>query len=494
MDGAAGPLQARLYDATPGHPGEPIILYFHGGGWVTGDLNTYDASDRALATQAHAMVLSVAYRLAPENRFPAAHDDAFAAYRWLLANAARLGADPRRIAVAGESAGGNLAINVSIAARDAHIKPPVHELLIYPVAGTDTGTPSYIADENAQPLGRDDVLWYVNNTIRSPADLQDPRLDLIGQADLHNLPPTTIISAEIDPLESDGTFLTYKLQAQGVPVDRTLYGGTTHEFFGMGAAVARAKDAEAFAAEQLDATFDQDRPTARATCRGPRRRPGKAPCRAAPGARQLRDGPSPHRPNRRRYTGRPAAATGESDRRRHPARPRVHRGFAVRGARDGRAGGMDCSQRGEAAGFGRVADERTLLLPDRRGNNRCDSMRNIAVDGHCGLLFLVPESGTTLRVNGTAVLSTEAGLLPVRGGRGRTALRAGTNGGRSLLPVRAGHRPFRLWDPDRHRRPGGSALAGCHHGGADRRHGRWRALRPGMARTGPGHAVVTRTR
>ena len=231
VDGAAGPLQARLYDATPGHPGEPIILYFHGGGWVTGDLNTYDATDRALATQAHAMVLSVAYRLAPENRFPAAHDDAFAAYRWLLANASRLGADPRRIAVAGESAGGNLAINVSISARDAHLKPPVHELLIYPVAGTDVRTPSYIADEYARPLSRPDVLWYVNNTIRSPADLRDPRLDLIGRADLHNLPPTTIISAEIDPLESDGTFLTYKLQGQGVQVDRRLYGGTTHEFF-----------------------------------------------------------------------------------------------------------------------------------------------------------------------------------------------------------------------------------------------------------------------
>ncbi len=257
VDGAAGPLPARLYDATPGRAGEPIILYFHGGGWVTGDLNTYDESDRALATQAHAKVLSVAYRLAPEAPFPAAHDDAFAAYRWLLANAAQLGADPRRIAVAGESAGGNLAINVSIAARDAHIKMPVHQLMIYPVAGTDTGTPSYIADEYAVPLGRADVLWYVKNTIRGPADLKDPRLDLIGRADLHNLPPTTIISAEIDPLESDGTFLTYKLQAQGVEVDRTLYGGTTHEFFGMGAAVSRAREAEAFAAEKLDATFDK---------------------------------------------------------------------------------------------------------------------------------------------------------------------------------------------------------------------------------------------
>ena len=279
VDGAAGPLQARLYDATPGHPGEPIILYFHGGGWVTGDLNTYDASDRALANQAHAMVLSVAYRLAPENRFPAAHDDAFAAYRWLLANAGQLGADPRRIAVAGESAGGNLAINVSIAARDAHVKPPVHELLIYPVAGTDTKTPSYIADENAIPLGRDDILWYVKNTIASPADLQDPRLDLIGKADLHNLPPTTIISAEIDPLDSDGTFLTYKLQAQGVTVDRIEYGGTTHEFFGMGAAVARAGEAEKFAALALDATFDKignppPPPAVRATAQrgGPARR------------------------------------------------------------------------------------------------------------------------------------------------------------------------------------------------------------------------------
>ena len=275
VDGAAGKLPARLYDATPGHRGEPIILYFHGGGWVTGDLNTYDASDRALAHQAHAMVLSVAYRLAPENRFPAAHDDAFASYRWLLANAAGLGADPRRIAVAGESAGGNLAINVSIAARDAHIKPPVHQLLIYPVAGADTHTPSYIADEYAVPLSRADVLWYVNNTVSSPADLQDPRLDLIGKADLHNLPPTTVISAEIDPLESDGTFLTYKLLTQGNMVARTEYGGTTHEFFGTGAVVARAHEAQQFAAEQLDATFDKigEPPNAaRASTRPPSRR------------------------------------------------------------------------------------------------------------------------------------------------------------------------------------------------------------------------------
>ncbi len=256
VDGAAGPLQARLYDATPGHAGEPVILYFHGGGWVTGDPAAYDESDRALATQAHAMVLSVAYRLAPENQFPAAHDDAFAAYRWLLAHAASLGADPRRIAVAGEGAGGNLAINVSLAARDAHVQPPVHELLITPMAGANSHTPSSIADEHAVPLGRRDVLWNLRNAA-SPADLNDPRIDLIGRADLHGLPPTTVISAEIDPLDSDGLFLTYKLQSQGNQVARTEYGGMTHEFFGMGAAVTRARDAEAFAAQELDATFDR---------------------------------------------------------------------------------------------------------------------------------------------------------------------------------------------------------------------------------------------
>ena len=255
--GAAGPLPARLYDAMPGHRGEPIILYFHGGGWVTGSASTNDSSERALATQAHAMVLSVAYRLAPENKFPASHDDAFAAYRWLLQNATRLGADPRRIAVAGEAAGGNLAINVSISARDAHLPMPVHQLLIYPFSGTDTHAPSYIANKYAVPLSSEDVRWYENNLIRSRADLSDPRLDLVNAADLHNLPPTCVISAEMDPLESDGDFLTQKLLSEGVDVKRTLYGGTSNGFFGLGAVVGRAKEAEALAADQLDATFNK---------------------------------------------------------------------------------------------------------------------------------------------------------------------------------------------------------------------------------------------
>ena len=257
VDGAAGPLAARLYDPAPGKAGEPIVLFFHGGGGITGDLNGSDFAVRALAAQAHAKILSVSYRLAPENRFPAAEDDAVASYRWLLSHAASLGADSRRIAVAGEMLGANMAVNVSIAARDGHFTPPVHELLIDPIAGTEFRDPSYIADQNAVPLDRADMGWVFQNLTSSQADLADPRLDLIGHADLRNLPPTTIISAEIDPLESDGRFLTGKLRDQGIQVDRTEYGGTTHGFFGTGVVVERAAEAESFAAQGLDGTFDK---------------------------------------------------------------------------------------------------------------------------------------------------------------------------------------------------------------------------------------------
>ena len=257
VDGAAGPLAARLYEPAPAKPGAPIVLYFHGGGGITGDLNGSDLAARALAAQAHAKILSVSYRLAPENRFPAAEDDAVAAYRWLLTNAATLGADSRRIAVAGDMLGANMAMNVAIAARDGHFTPPVHELLIDPIAETEFRNPSYIADQNAIPLNRADMGWVLTNLTGSQADLVDPRLDLIGHADLHNLPPTTVISSEIDPLDSDGRFLTGKLRDQGNQVDRTEYGGTTPGFFGAGVVVERAAEAEGFAAQGLDMTFDR---------------------------------------------------------------------------------------------------------------------------------------------------------------------------------------------------------------------------------------------
>ncbi|WP_458095154.1 alpha/beta hydrolase fold domain-containing protein [Roseomonas sp. WA12] len=254
VDGAVGQLPARLY--TPGNrpagaAALPLIVYWHGGGWVVADLDTYDATPRALAAMTGAAVLSVHYRQGPENRFPAAHDDAVAAYRWALANARQLGANPERLAVAGESAGGNLALNVAIAARDGNLTRPDHVLAVYPVAGADMNTPSYQENANSLPLSRGGMEWFVKNAFDSASQAQDPRVNLVGRNDLRGLPPVTIVSAQIDPLRSEGETLTARLREAGVDVQQRTYPGTTHEFFGMAAVVQSAQQAQAFAVERL---------------------------------------------------------------------------------------------------------------------------------------------------------------------------------------------------------------------------------------------------
>lgn len=258
--GAAGPLPARVYDPrvdiATSRPA-PVILYFHGGGWVTGNLDTYDASGRALAAGTGAIVLSVQYRLAPEARFPAAQDDADKAYNWLLINAGTLGGDPKRIALAGESAGGNLAIDTAIWARDSRLPAPVAELLVYPVAGTDVGTPSYLETSNAIPLNKAAIEWYVAHFINGQTDLGDKRLNVVGVADLRGLPPTTIVSAQIDPLRSEDEMLAKKMQAAGDDVQQRTFPGVTHEFFGMGSVVAEARLAQQFAIARLSVAFTQ---------------------------------------------------------------------------------------------------------------------------------------------------------------------------------------------------------------------------------------------
>ena len=254
---AAGPIPARVYGpAARGSAPAPLIVYWHGGGWVIADLDTYDASARALQAETGAVVLSVHYRQAPEHKFPAAHEDAVAAYRWAVSNGARsLGADPNRVAVAGESAGGNLAINVAIAARDMRLPMPRHMALIYPVAGTDTNTPSYSENTATAPLSRAGMLWFVDKVTRSQADLQDPRLDVVGKARLGGLPPATIVSAELDPLRSEGEALARRLREAGVAVERRNCDGVTHEFFGMAPAVADAQAAQDFVGDRLRAAL-----------------------------------------------------------------------------------------------------------------------------------------------------------------------------------------------------------------------------------------------
>ena len=245
-----GSVHARIYTPQTGDSSYPVIVYYHGGGFVIADIDTYDASAKGLADQVGAVVVSVEYRKGPEHKFPTAHEDAFAAYQWVLKNAASIKADPKRIAVAGESAGGNLAANVSIMARDKKIQMPLHELLVYPVAGKDTNTASYVNNAQAKPLNKAMMIWFVKNYLPSMSAAADPRINLV-KANLKGLPPTTIITDEIDPLQSEGMLLRDNMNAAGVDVSFKNYDGVTHEFFGMATIVPEAKDAQAFASGNL---------------------------------------------------------------------------------------------------------------------------------------------------------------------------------------------------------------------------------------------------
>ncbi|MDP9096305.1 MAG: alpha/beta hydrolase [Pseudomonadota bacterium] len=253
IDGAAGQIPATIY--TPDGAGPfPVIVYYHGGGWVIANRKIYDGGARGLSKQANAVVVSIDYRQAPENKFPAAWDDALAAYKWTLANATSIKGDPKKLAIAGESAGGGLAVATAIAVRDAGLQPPLHVLSVYPIAQTSLNTPSYKENAKAKPLNRDMMQWFLDKTIASSADLKDPRMSLVD-AKLQGLPPVTIVNASIDPLNSDGEMLAAALKKAGVPVERKVYNGATHEFFGMAAVVAKAKDAQAYAGQRLSQAF-----------------------------------------------------------------------------------------------------------------------------------------------------------------------------------------------------------------------------------------------
>lgn len=250
IPGAAGELPVRIY--TPAGAGPfPVVVYYHGGGWALADKEVYDGGARGLAKQADAIVMSVDYRLAPEFKFPAQHDDALAAYKWAAANAKSINGDPMRLALAGESAGGNLALATAIAARDAGVTMPLHVLAVYPVAQvTNTMTPSYLDSGMAKPLNKAMMAWFGAQLFNSDAEKKDPRVDLVS-ANLKGLPPVTVINAQIDPLRSDGDLLVAALKAAGVKVEHKLYTGVTHEFFGMAAVVGKAKQAQLFGGQQL---------------------------------------------------------------------------------------------------------------------------------------------------------------------------------------------------------------------------------------------------
>jgi acetyl esterase len=259
---AGGTQPIRIYtpEGTPPQGGFPVVVYIHGGGWVIANIDVYESSPMAMAKKANAVVASIEYRHAPESKFPAAHDDAIAAYKWVLENAASWNGDPQKVALVGESAGGNLAINVAIAARDQKFALPLSIVADYPVAGVDTNTPSYQKHAQAAPLGKADMEWFFDKVLSKPDDKQDARLDLVGKANLKGLPPTTVITAEIDPLMSEGKSLAEKLKQAGVKTTYENFDGVSHEFFGMGAVVKDADRAEEMAVKELKAAFSTIRP------------------------------------------------------------------------------------------------------------------------------------------------------------------------------------------------------------------------------------------
>ena len=255
--GAEGRLSARLYRPALAKD-TPIIIYFPGGTWATGTLDQYEVTARQLAARTGYVVLSVRTRLAPETTFPGEHDDALAGYEWARANLRSWGADPTRVALAGEGPGANLALSTALAARDnaakgSPVPTPDALLLITPWAGTGTSSPSMSENGGSRPLTRSDVRWAQRLYARD--NLGDPRIDLVDRSDFAQMPPTTIVLAQIDPLRSDGEALAARMQAAGVPVEARLYQGVTYDFFGLGAAVPEAAAAESYAAERLRRQF-----------------------------------------------------------------------------------------------------------------------------------------------------------------------------------------------------------------------------------------------
>lgn len=251
---SGGTIHISIYTSRKGKGPLPVILYFHAGGFVVANIEVYASSAKILADQVGAVVISVGFRLAPEHKFPTAHNDAYAAYLWEIKNASSIKGDPKKIALVGESAGGNLVVATAMKARDAGVMLPKAIVTIYPIAGADTNTASYIKNAHVKPLNKPLMIWFTRQYLNYPAESKDPRMDLVD-ANLKGLPPTTVITDEIDPLQSEDLTLVEKLKKAGVNTATRNYKGVTHQFFGFGAVIPQAKEAEDYAIGQLKKAF-----------------------------------------------------------------------------------------------------------------------------------------------------------------------------------------------------------------------------------------------
>lgn len=229
IPGPAGPMAVRIY--RPRVATRAALVYFHGGGWVIGSLEGADGTCRALANAGQVVVISVAYRLAPETKFPGAVDDAYAAVRWIADHAADLGVDPQKIAVGGSSAGGNLAAVAALVARERGGPKVAFQLLLVPAIEFRSTASS--TDDFAEGFGlsKADMEWFGGHYLRTDADRDDPHASIL-RADLHGMPPALVMTAECDPLRDDGEAYAERLRAAGIDGQFKRYAGMFHGFMG----------------------------------------------------------------------------------------------------------------------------------------------------------------------------------------------------------------------------------------------------------------------
>jgi acetyl esterase len=257
IPGPGSDLTVRIYEPREAKGGErfPVLAWFHGGGFVIGDLDTHDSACRALATQTECLVVAVEYRLAPECKFPAAVDDSLAALRWLALHATEIGGDPTRLAVGGDSAGGNLAAVCSILARDDGYPKLAHQLLIYPCTAPEPETPSHRQFAEGHLLTRNTITWFYKQYVRSAREFNDFRFAPLVAKDLSNLPPALVLVAGYDPLRDEGVDYAKRLIEAGNRVTLENYEGMIHGFYLMGGAVDAARRALAQSAQALKEAF-----------------------------------------------------------------------------------------------------------------------------------------------------------------------------------------------------------------------------------------------
>ena len=237
IPGPAGDIPARIYAPRAGGARMPAVAYFHGGGWVQGDLETHHGLCARLAKHAEVLVVAIDYRLAPEHKFPAAVEDCFAAYRWLRARGGDVGADPSRVAVAGDSAGGNLSAVVSQLAASAGAAPPTCQVLIYPAVDFALDTDSHRELAEGHVIPRDRITWYGEQYLRTEADKADRRASPLRATTLAGQPPAMIVTGGFDPLRDEGHAYAEALRRAGVEVVYREFPGQIHAFVSLTKAI-----------------------------------------------------------------------------------------------------------------------------------------------------------------------------------------------------------------------------------------------------------------